>query len=122
MRIGEAYFNTDFEDGPMDGLYGPAVWMVCVLTQIGSEKVAYDIYLGGPSIPWSYEGESSMSRALFSHGTPMTELEKRQYKWVGNIQEEQHRERTGKKRNSAIGRTGVILGVGGIVFAFMMMR
>ena len=179
MRIGDAYLTIDLggQDEPLDG-YLPTIWVVGVITQIGSEQVGFDTYLGGPSIPWRYGGENSLDRALFLGETPMTDHEKESYHFAELSQEERaalsenllnlhdqptdesddtlnsllaglspaeralfddlsqeeqhviietlknaHDQRTGKKADTSNSpETGVILGVGGIVVAFMMMR
>ena len=147
MRIGDAYLSMDLGYGQDDLTdLGLTQWMVNVVTHIDGEQVALDTYLGGPSIPWRYEGEHSVSKSLFGDEIPMTDFEKDSYQFsemsedekahshdqpndesndLGQgSQEDESNDLRQESPKTQVGNAniGVVLGVGGIIVAFMMMR
>ena len=135
MRVGEAYFTEDlgYDLDEWSLGYGETTWQVDVIKRIDDDLIVVDAYFGAPSEPWSFGGEYSRYGTLYVGKTPMSELEKESYRFAEMSREETEaqqdyewsiNERPTGEGYSQLGNVniGVILGVGGIVVAFMMMR
>ena len=115
MRVGDAYFTEEHR-------FGETEWYVDVIKRIDGQMIWADVYYGGPTKPWKFDSEYPRPTMVFLDLTPMSELEKQTYNFSEINRTEEFNERDidrgTSKKNSQLG----ILGMGGIVVAFMMMR